>query len=60
MPVVNISWLKGRDRETKERIAGKIEKIMQEDGKCAAGDTYVVFNDYEKEDWAIKGKLMDN
>ena len=59
MPVVTISWWKGRDRETKQKVAETIEKVMQEDGGCNPGETYIVFNEYDKGDWAIGGKLMD-
>lgn len=58
MPVVEIKWLKGRDKELKEKVADKIEKIMQEDVGCKAGDTYIVFHDVEKENWSKSGKLM--
>ena len=59
MPVVNISWLKGRSREQKAVIAEKIEKIMIEEAGCPLGATYITFNDVEKENWAKSGKLMD-
>ena len=59
MPVVTISWWKGRDRETKQKVAENIEKVMQEDGGLNSGDTYIVFNEYDRGDWAIGGKLMD-
>lgn len=57
MPVVEIKWFKGRSKETKQKIAEKIEKTMQEDAGCKPGDTHVVFNDIDKENWAIEGKL---
>lgn len=57
MPVVEIKWFKGRSKETKQKIAEKIERAMQEDANCKPGDTHVVFYDVEKENWAIEGKL---
>jgi len=60
MPVVEVKWLKGRDRETKAKIAQKIENAMQEDAGCPAGATYVIFSDVEKENWAKSGELFDS
>jgi len=57
MPIVTISWWKGKDREAKQRVVEKIEKVMQEEGGVRPGDTYIVINEYDPEDWAINGKL---
>lgn len=58
MPVVNINWLKGRSKEQKAKVAEEIEKILLTHGNCKPGNTYITFNDIEKENWAISGKLM--
>ena len=59
MPVVNVNWLKGRDRETKAKIAEVIEKAMIEHAGCPEGSTYITFNDVDRENWAKSGKLLD-
>ena len=59
MPVVNINWFKGRTRETKQKIAEIIEKAMIDHAGCKSGDTHVNFTDFDRENWAIGGKLMD-
>lgn len=57
MPIVEVKWLKGRDKAMKTKVAQKIENIMQEDVGCKPGDTYVVFSDVERESWAKEGIL---
>jgi phenylpyruvate tautomerase PptA (4-oxalocrotonate tautomerase family) len=56
MPVVNVNWYKGRDKETKQKIAEIIDKAMIDHAGCKSGDTHVVFNDVVKENWFIGEK----
>jgi 4-oxalocrotonate tautomerase family enzyme len=57
MPVVNIQWLKGRSKEQKQKIAAEIENLLVKEAGCQAGDTYIFFQETEKENFAESGKL---
>ena len=57
MPVVEIKWFKGRSKEVKQKVVDSIEKTMQEQAGCKPGDTQVIFQDVEKENWSMDGKL---
>ncbi|MDR2430910.1 MAG: tautomerase family protein [Candidatus Margulisbacteria bacterium] len=57
MPVVNIQWLKGRGKETKQKLAAGIENLMIKEAGCQPGDTYIFFQETEKENFAEGGKL---
>jgi len=57
MPMVEIKWFKGRSAETKQKIVDAIEQAMQAHAGCKLGDTQVVFQDIDKENWAMAGKL---
>jgi phenylpyruvate tautomerase PptA (4-oxalocrotonate tautomerase family) len=61
MPAINIQWLKSakRDRKVKQKIAEGIEKLMVEEAGCQPGDTYIFFNDTERENFAENGKLYE-
>lgn len=58
MPVIRISWWKGRTREQKEKVAAEIEQSIQKNCGCPPGATHIIFEDVAKEDWAISGKLQ--
>ncbi|NQU17800.1 MAG: 4-oxalocrotonate tautomerase family protein [Candidatus Saganbacteria bacterium] len=58
MPVVRIAWWKGRTREQKEKVAMDIEESMVKNIGCPKGVTHIVFEDVDKSDWAIEGKLQ--
>jgi phenylpyruvate tautomerase PptA (4-oxalocrotonate tautomerase family) len=58
MPVVEVKWLKGRSQEIKQRVAEKIEKTLVEDAGCKPGDTYIIFSDIDRKDFALEGKLL--
>lgn len=58
MPVVRVSWWSGRTREQKEKVALDIEQSMQKNLGCPSGATHIIFEDVDKSDWAIGGKLQ--
>ena len=57
MPVVNVQWIKGRSIEQKKKIAAEIENLLVKEADCKPGDTYIFFQDTEKENFAKDGKL---
>ncbi|GBR73898.1 4-oxalocrotonate tautomerase [Candidatus Termititenax aidoneus] len=59
MPVVNIQWLKGRGKEQKQKIAREIENLMIKEAGCNPGDTYIFFQETERENFAESGKLYE-
>lgn len=59
MPVVNIQWLKGRSKEQKKKIAAEIEALLVKEAGCQPGDTYIFFQEIERENFAKDGKLSE-
>jgi len=59
MPVVNIQWLKGRKKEQKQKIAAEIENLMVKEAGCQPGDTYIFFQETERENFAKNGELSE-
>ncbi len=57
MPLVRIEWFPGRTREQKEQLAEVITKAMVEIGNAPADQTWIVFHEEPKENWAMGGKL---
>ncbi|MDR1114288.1 MAG: 4-oxalocrotonate tautomerase family protein [Candidatus Margulisbacteria bacterium] len=53
MPVVNIQWLKGRSKEQKQKLAAEIENLMVKEAGCKPGDTYILFQDIEKDNFVV-------
>jgi 4-oxalocrotonate tautomerase len=50
--------LEGRTPEQKNKIAEGITKVMEEHAKSTPSQTYVVFDDVAKDDWAIGGQIL--
>jgi len=59
MPIVRIDLFKGRTREQKAKVAQQITDVIQRELGVPPDQTLVVFNDVEKADWAVAGKLSD-
>jgi 4-oxalocrotonate tautomerase family enzyme len=59
MPVVNIQWLKGRSKAQKQKLATEIENLMVKEAGCEPGDTYIFFQETEKENFAESGRLYE-
>jgi 4-oxalocrotonate tautomerase len=59
MPYVNVKVAGKLTRDQKEQIAGDIcESLARVAGKKSA-DTYVIFEEVERENWAVGEKLLD-
>lgn len=58
MPVIRVSWWKGRTKEQKEEVAQDIENVIQKRTGCKPGDTHIIFEDVDRSNWAIQGKLQ--
>ncbi|MDO8691134.1 MAG: tautomerase family protein [Dehalococcoidia bacterium] len=57
MPVIHVEWFPGRTRDQKERLASAITKAVVEIGNAPADQTWIVFHEEPKENWAMGGKL---
>lgn len=60
MPIVTIDLWSGRTREQKEHLAEAITQSMVEILHVKPQTVQVLYNNIEKSDWAINGKLQDD
>jgi len=60
MPTINVRLLKGRSIEQKrefvEVVTGEAARIL----KCSPDVIDIIFEDIEKHDWAVGGKLASD
>ncbi|NOZ82532.1 MAG: 4-oxalocrotonate tautomerase, partial [Euryarchaeota archaeon] len=54
-----VSMWKGRTREQKEELAKAITKALVEIAGTEPEHVHIIFEDVEKSDWAIAGRLCD-
>ena len=59
MPVITVRLWTGRTREQKAELALRITDAMVEVAACERDTVRVIFEDYDKGDWAIGGRLAD-
>jgi 4-oxalocrotonate tautomerase len=59
MPVITVQLWKGRTRGQKAELARRITDAMVEVADCERDTVRVIFDDYEKSDWAVGGRLAD-
>jgi len=57
MPVVNIYMWSGRSIDQKRKLADGITKVFQEAAGVPPEALQIIFQDIDKSDWAIAGKL---
>jgi 4-oxalocrotonate tautomerase len=57
MPVVRVTMWKGRSKEQKAKLAQAITRAMVEIAGTTPEHVHIIFEDVEKEDWAIAGRL---
>lgn len=58
MPVVRVSWFKGKDEEQKQVVAREITESIVRNTGTNAEYIYVLFEDVAPSDWAAAGKLF--
>ena len=58
MPHVHVTWLAGRSVEQKQRVARAINDALVELAGAFPDRVDVVFEDVERENWALCGKLL--
>jgi 4-oxalocrotonate tautomerase len=57
MPIIKVTWFKGRTKEQKAALAQAITDVFVKIANTNPDQTWVVFDDVDKENWAIAGKL---
>ena len=60
MPIIRVEMWKGATKETKAKLAKAITEDVATIAKKQAKNIVVVFQDYEREDWAIGGELSSD
>ena len=57
MPNITVQWYAGRTDQQKREIVAAITDAMVKIGKTTADQVHVVFQDVEKTNWGVSGKL---
>ena len=60
MPNITIQWYAGRTDQQKREIVAAITEAMVTIGKTTADQVHIVFQDVERSDWGVKGKLASD
>ncbi len=60
MPIIRVEMWKGRTKAQKQELARAITEVVCNIAHTTPGNTTVVFQDYEKDDWAQGGKLASD
>ncbi len=60
MPNITIQWYAGRTPEQKRQIVAAITEAMVTIGKSTADQVHVVFQDVDKSDWGVNGRLASD
>lgn len=60
MPIVRVEMWPGRTQQQKREMAKAITDAVVNIGKAPAEDTFVIFADVPREDWAQAGTLASD
>ena len=60
MPNITIQWYAGRTDQQKREIVQVITDAMVKIGKTTADQVQIVFQDVEKTNWGVKGRLASD
>ena len=60
MPNITIQWFAGRTPQQKREITAAITEAMVRIGKTTPEQVHIVFQDVEKSDWGVNGKLASD
>ena len=60
MPNITIQWFAGRTQDQKRQLNAAITEAMVKIGKTTADQVHVVFQDVEKSNWGVAGKLASD
>ncbi|HSB61287.1 MAG TPA: 4-oxalocrotonate tautomerase family protein [Vicinamibacteria bacterium] len=57
MPNITVQWFAGRTPQQKREIVAAITEAMVKIGKTTPDQVHIVFQDVEKSDWGVSGRL---
>jgi 4-oxalocrotonate tautomerase len=60
MPNITIQWYAGRTDQQKREITAAITEAMVKIGKTTADQVQIVFQDVERSNWGVNGKLASD
>ena len=60
MPNITIQWYAGRTTQQKREITAAITEAMVKIGKTTPDQVHIVFQDVDKSNWGVKGKLASD
>ena len=60
MPNITVQWHAGRIPQQKREITAAITEAMVKIGKTTPEQVHIVFQDVEKSDWGVNGKLASD
>jgi 4-oxalocrotonate tautomerase len=60
MPNITVQWYAGRTVQQKRDITAAITEAMVKIGKTSPDQVHIVFQDVEKSDWGVNGKLASD
>jgi 4-oxalocrotonate tautomerase len=60
MPNITIQWYAGRTDQQKRDITAAITEAMVKIGKTTPDQVQIVFQDIEKSNWGVNGKLASD
>jgi 4-oxalocrotonate tautomerase len=60
MPNITIQWYAGRTPQQKREITAAITEAMVKIGKTTSDQVHIVFQDVEKSNWGVHGKLASD
>ena len=60
MPNITVQWYAGRTDDQKREITAAITEAMVKIGKTTSEQVHIVFQDVEKSDWGVNGKLASD
>ncbi len=60
MPNVTIQWYAGRTPQQKREVVAAITEALVKIGKTTPDQVHIVFQDVEKADWGVNGKLASD
>lgn len=59
MPIVRVELLAGRSQQQKNEIADVFTRELARIAKCGVHDVQVVFNDVDRQNWAVGGVIAE-
>jgi 4-oxalocrotonate tautomerase len=60
MPNITIQWYAGRTPEQKRQLVAAITEAMVKIGKTTPEQVHIVFQDVERSDWGVSGRLASD